>query len=286
MAMRPGISDVGEIIMRKSKMRRWAWTCVVLAVFAYPLNVTSVLAADEKDLLRIVNQLNKQDKKEWRRAVDYLTSWAPGEKRKVKSEYAGDDRIKTALINRFAEESKGKIVGEGNAEAVSLLASLVASLKDSRAVPILLDNINNREVEEYLAETKDKRILQRMLKNAQASGFPGKRTGALRVMSRMHEADNADKAGKEKIQEAIKSALHDNHSGVRIWAVRSAAKVGDDSTRAALRAISKDDAYKREIDASVRGGKKGEKLRVYPIREEAKKALEELERRRTLERKK
>ncbi len=263
-------------MQNKGILKIFALLCIIGV-----MGSTAPMAADKQEVLQIVQQLSDSDRKIWTRAVDKLTLWIPGKKRGVKEEFAKDERIRSALISRFKEESEKEGVGEGHAEAYSLLASLVASLKNPKAIPTLLDNIANSEVEEYLAETKDKRILEKMLRDVKKQKYPGKRARAIKIMARMYNVGNANKLAQKKIKAVLRRALNDSNGGVRIWAVRGIAQIGDSSAALIIKKLQQHDEYSYEIDASARGRKKGEKITVYPVREAAQKVLSDLKKRQT-----
>lgn len=72
-------------------------------------------------------------------------------------------------------------------------------------------------------------------------------------------------------------ALKDKEGNVRKWAVNALGKIEDPSTIPDIEKLAVEDPYTEEIDAGTRGGKKGEKIKIYPVREEAEKVLKQLE---------
>lgn len=81
----------------------------------------------------------------------------------------------------------------------------------------------------------------------------------------------------KKVLPALIESLKDSSWVVRravIWALKN---VGDETIIPKLKDILENDPYFEEIDASLRGGVKGEKITIYPVREAAAEAIKKLE---------
>jgi len=254
----------------------------IAIVFIFIGSNPEIAFAKDEDVSQLVKQLNDLDFTERRKAVDELTDMVIGQGRKVNEKYIRNEEIRSNLIALFIKESSKEIRGEGYGEYHSLLTTLVASLEDRRAIPYLLNSFN-RESEQYLARTKDKRILERMLKDVEEGNYQSRRAAAIRIMSRMCKLGNVDKDERKKIKKILIESCRGKSHSVRIWALRGLVELGDTDVSPLLKSLAKDDPYSRRIDASVRGGKKGEKIKIYPVRKEAEKALKQLGQRNQVE---
>lgn len=82
--------------------------------------------------------------------------------------------------------------------------------------------------------------------------------------------------GDKSVVPVLIEALKDKEGEVRKWAVKALGKIGDPIAIPNIEKLAVEDPYTEEIDASFRGGKKGEKIKIYPVREEAKEVLKKL----------
>ena len=81
----------------------------------------------------------------------------------------------------------------------------------------------------------------------------------------------------KKVMLDLLKSLEDSSWIVRravIWALKN---IGNKAIIPKIKYISENDPYFEEIDASLRGGKKGEKITIYPVREAATEVLKKLE---------
>lgn len=229
---------------------------------------TRIMAKEPNDTDALVAKLRSEDRLVRCDAISQMTETVVGRGRQIYVEYSTDKRIRAALIDLFAKESKKKIKGEGAAACHSDLASLVASLKDADAVPLLLNNIVNSDVEYFLAETRDSRIMQQMIKNFyQERDYPGKREIALKIMSRMYKLGVLADEDRERTRTMLREAIDENECYFKITAVRAIVEMDDEDAMPELERIAKTD------NCASRNNKNGKIVIRYREREEAQKAL-------------
>lgn len=242
-------------------------TRIILVSFLYILNA-GVMAQESKNSDELVAQITNEDRLVRCDAISHMTETVVGRGRQISAKYFADKKIRAALIELFAKESKRKIKGEGAAECHSDLASLVASLKDTEAVPMLLDNIINSDVEYFLAETRDSRILERMVNNFyQEKDYPGKREIALKIMARMYKLGFLEDKDKEKTKTMLKEAIDENECYFKLTAIRAIGEIDDVDAMPRLERIANTD------ECSFKIRKNGKIVIRYREREEAQKAL-------------
>lgn len=249
--------------MRNKKIVVW----IASVLYLYAL-ASGVMAGESNNSDDLVTQLKSEDRFVRCDAISQMTETVIGRGRQINSEYVANKNIRSALIDLFAKESRKKIKGEGAAECHSDLASLVASLKDTNAVPLLLDNIINSDVEYFLAETRDSRIMERMVKNFyQEKDYPGKREIALKIMARMYKLGFLEDKDKEKTKTMIKEAINENECYFKITAIRAIEEIDDVDAMPRLEKIANTD------ECSFKVRENGKIVIRYREREEALKAL-------------
>lgn len=82
---------------------------------------------------------------------------------------------------------------------------------------------------------------------------------------------------REKIKSILTETLNDPDPDVRIEVIDSLTRFDIKDITSKLEAIAEEDPYTKEIDASQKGGEKGEKLTIYPVREAAENTLKQLD---------
>ncbi|MDI6735491.1 MAG: HEAT repeat domain-containing protein [bacterium] len=80
-----------------------------------------------------------------------------------------------------------------------------------------------------------------------------------------------------QIKNLLIEKLNDESPDVREGTVQVLGNLGDTSVIPFIKSLAENDSYFWETDASFRHGKKGEKIIIYPVREEAQRVLKLLE---------
>lgn len=194
---------------------------------------------------------------------------------RVRPECAESDRIRTALITLLNQESqKEPVQGEGHAEFIDHLITLVASLDDDRAMPLLMGRYFgvNSSVQCFIA-ARGEQTLDTVLTMLDIKGYPGKPITAVRILGIMlkpkTEGFVARGATKTLIIERLTNlAKNSSDSGIRRTSVRAVSQSRDKQLIPLITFISENDPY-------FRLQKDGTKY--FPVREEAKQALIKLE---------
>lgn len=89
-----------------------------------------------------------------------------------------------------------------------------------------------------------------------------------------------------QVRNLLIKRLNDESPDVRESAVRALGNFSDTSLIPLIKHLSENDPYCWEVDASFRHGKKGEKIIIYPVREEAQRVIKLLEEKKKGEEKK
>lgn len=103
---------------------------------------------------------------------------------------------------------------------------------------------------------------------------------AFKKQAKPAEGYEVKESDREKIKNILIEMLNDTNPSMRIHAIASLERLKNKDVMPKLESIAKEDKYKKGIDASLRGGEKGEKITIYPVREAAEKALKELDKQR------
>jgi len=104
------------------------------------------------------------------------------------------------------------------------------------------------------------------------------RSGAAFVLEKILEfrkegTINITEESKEKIKVSLIKALTYKDPWTKRHAIGGIANLEDSDIIPILKSIAQNDPYYEEINAYMRGGEKGKKIKIYPVREEAEKAL-------------
>lgn len=218
--------------------------------------------------------------------VGALLAFASGVKCKTSQEYIQDLKSKDSLIIEQAMEYLYE-----TADDTSIVPALILALDEtnvairSNAALILAKRQIGDAIPKIIILLKDSSEQVRKcaaeafvyLPNSQAVPFL---LETLKDNSEWVRAASAHALGRIKNEKALLAlieSLKDSSWVVRrsiIWALKNA---GDETVIPKLKEISENDPYFEEIDASLRGGVKGEKITIYPVRDAATEAIKKLE---------
>ncbi len=129
-----------------------------------------------------------------------------------------------------------------------------------------------------LIPTEEKNKIIEFLSKILQEGEALKSFKAIRVLRQIGEPST-----KPKIRETLVNMLSHEAVTYRIDAIKILAEMGDTSVIPRLKEVAEKDTWKKTIDASERGGKKGNKMTIYPVREAAEKALKNIKERENIE---
>jgi HEAT repeat protein len=145
-----------------------------------------------------------------------------------------------------------------------------------------------------LGFTRDKKIIDPLINVIKANDLPGSvRCRAIEVLgiigplvtpaistfkkqAKPAEGYEIKESDSEKIKNVLIEMLNDAEPSVRINAIDSLRNYNNRDVIPIFESMAREDKYKEEIDASLRGGEKGEIITIYPVREAAENALKQL----------
>jgi len=282
----------------KTKMRI-ILVLICLVTLSFSKNVFSTDKNQIDSWLQQLNNSNWQVRSGASRSLFYCLSDSNDEKL--------IEKIKTTLIEQLIKEidwnENGQLKDETRAgesgDYLFDLAEYVASFKDTRAIPSLVRFGPFGSVREALLEFGEPaaiEILNRLEIKFPALGSLGKK-GYIEILGEMTKPKNNGYVAEGKIRNEIKQALikilettiypedknikwyyeiAEQQSLPRKAAINALGNLGDTDIIPIIKSIAEKDSFSYMKDASIMGGKKGEKITIYPVREAAKKVLEEL----------
>ncbi len=209
----------------------------------------------------------------------------------LKKQAKKEPHAKQLLIDQLAEEialkkrrvEKGlteDVVGEGKGELFARLLAIVANFKDPATIELLVESLETgtgvksvRDTFIHFADTSTFLLVQK-LKNPGLDKLS--RSAILNVMVLLSRSDKLSLKKREVLRKSFGKLLEDKYYFARKSAIKGLGSLGNGSDVKRLEKLAANDPYSRKIDASFRGGKKGKEIHIYPIREEAQKALKKL----------
>jgi len=203
-----------------------------------------------KTVQDFIQDLKSNDEKRYDKAAEYFTE-------------CEDTSIIPILIESL---------DDSNATVRAYMVRVLAYKKVKGAIPEIIKLLkdSNEEVRrsaaEALGDMPDNRAMSFLFKTLEDNN-KWVRSFSATALGKIND--------KRSVPYLIKS-LKDSEGEVRLSTVKALGNIGDKEAVSHLKNIMEQDTYTKIINAFLRGGKKGEKIIVYPVREAAKKVLEEL----------
>lgn len=204
--------------------------------------------------------------------------------------FAGDQQIKVALIELLKHENsirerwwedyekkKGKVeflhkkYGEGYGEYCLDLADAVIHLKDRRSLTALVGVVECGGMpKKAVVEFGEDAVAPLIDRYEKTKNYTAK-DSIIDALGKIVETKKLSDRSRKKIKDITIKALDSENPFARKYAVHVLGIIGDTDVIPILKSIVNSDPY-----TSVRGGKKGERIKIYPVREEAEKVLKQL----------
>ncbi len=267
-------------------------------LFGAEKDVSEIEKMNVPELIELLNNPNWQERdkcinyglREFRKLDDKGT---PGEFK----DFEGKEEITKALIKLLEKENaifeewwkeyenkKGKIkfmnetMGEGYGEYLIDLVAAVISLKDSRATSTIVGSgVSSIKKTKAIVEFGEISV-DPLINKFKQSYNPFVRQNVVLIFGDMvKEKKILSNDNREKVKILLIDATKDKDEHVKISSLQSLANFEDKDVVSVLKSVAKNDQSSREIKASLRGGKTGEKIKIYPVREEAEKILKQME---------
>jgi len=184
-----------------------------------------------------------------------------------------------ALENQRIKEGRGD-TGEAKGEVFSHLLSVVADFRDPSTLNVLADSLDTgvsvKSAQDTFLHFADTATLCLIGKLDVPNLSEYKKTEAVSVLVLIAKNGKLTEKTRQLLRKAFLNYLKENSWSIRKEATTGLGALGSTNDIEALQGVARTDQYSRKIDASFRGGRKGEKIAIYPVREEAEKAIKKL----------
>lgn len=207
-----------------------------------------------------------------------------------------DPAAKQILIDQLKEEialekkriKEGRFhTGEAKGELFAHLLSVVANFRDISTLNILMDSMQTgtsvKSVYDtfvHFADTSTLSIL-RKLEDPKFSEY-GK-SEAVDILVLIAQSEKFNEETRQVLRKTFFDLLKDSSWDIRKGAVCGLGAIGNTDDIKIIRELTENDPYSIQIAASFRGGKKGEKKKIYLVREASEKAIKLIQERQKIQ---